>query len=74
VGVAVVGLHAHVGSGILDAGAWARTAQTLADLRPKFVDLKWIDLGGGMGVVERPGQDPLDLSAVDTALSPRSTA
>ncbi len=69
VGVAVVGLHAHVGSGILDAGAWARTAQTLADLRPKFPDLKWIDLGGGMGVVERPGQDPLDLSAVDTALS-----
>ena len=31
VGVKVVGLHAHVGSGILDAGAWARTAQVLED-------------------------------------------
>lgn len=68
VGVRVVGLHAHVGSGILDAAAWSHTAQTLADLRAKMPDLKWIDLGGGLGVVERPGQDPLDLSAMDTAI------
>jgi diaminopimelate decarboxylase/aspartate kinase len=68
IGAKVVGLHAHVGSGILDPDAWARTARILAGIRPRFPALRWVDLGGGLGVVERPGQSPLDLAAVDTAL------
>ena len=67
--VRIVGLHAHVGSGIHDPGAWARTAQTLAALRPQLPDLAWIDVGGGLGVVDRPGQPPLDLEGVNTALA-----
>lgn len=69
VGATVVGLHAHVGSGILEPEPWSRTARTLLALRSVFPDVRWIDLGGGLGVVERPGQAPLDLEAVDAALA-----
>ncbi len=68
-GVTVVGLHAHVGSGILDAHAWARTGATLTRLLDGFPDVRWLDLGGGLGVVERPGQEPLDLVALERTLS-----
>ena len=67
--VRVVGLHAHVGSGILDPVNWAATLRALATLRPMFPDVEWIDPGGGLGVVERPEQRPLDLARVDAALA-----
>ncbi len=68
-GARIVGLHAHVGSGILNPGVWADTASELARLRDDLPELRWLDLGGGLGVVERPGQEPLDLDAVESALS-----
>ncbi|HEX6201966.1 MAG TPA: bifunctional aspartate kinase/diaminopimelate decarboxylase [Thermoanaerobaculia bacterium] len=73
-GSRVVGLHAHVGSGILDPTAWARTGRVLADLLPRFPDLAWIDLGGGLGVPQRPGDAPLDLAALEAALAPLAAA
>ena len=68
-GVRVMGLHAHVGSGILDAASWARTGSALAAVVGSFPDLRWIDLGGGLGVVERPDQAPLDLAAMEAGLA-----
>lgn len=68
-GLTVVGLHAHVGSGIHDPAAWARTAAIFAEVRAALPDLRWVDVGGGMGVVERPGQAPLDLDALNARLS-----
>jgi diaminopimelate decarboxylase/aspartate kinase len=68
VGARIVGLHAHAGSGILDPGAWATTGDALDQARAHFADIRWLDLGGGLGVDERPGQLPLDLSAVDESL------
>ena len=65
----VVGLHAHVGSGILDPGAWTDSARALLDLVPEFPDLAWLDPGGGLGVPSRPGQSPLDLERVERGLS-----
>jgi diaminopimelate decarboxylase/aspartate kinase len=68
-GARVVGLHAHVGSGIRDAGTWAETASFLAEAAELFPDVTSLDLGGGLGVPARPGQRPLDLAALDLALS-----
>jgi diaminopimelate decarboxylase/aspartate kinase len=68
-GCRVVGLHAHVGSGILSPEPWAQVGEVLASLRPRFPDLAWVDLGGGLGVVERPGQAALDLDALDATLA-----
>jgi diaminopimelate decarboxylase/aspartate kinase len=67
-GTRIVGLHAHVGSGILDAEAWGRVGRVLLSMRGLLPDLQWVDLGGGLGVVERPGQEELDLDRVEASL------
>jgi diaminopimelate decarboxylase/aspartate kinase len=70
-GARVIGLHAHVGSGVRDAEAWAATASFLADVAngaPWASPVRVLDLGGGLGVPEKPGDPPLDLPALDRAL------
>jgi diaminopimelate decarboxylase/aspartate kinase len=37
-------------------------------MRERLPDLRWIDVGGGLGVPERPGQSPLDLDLVEAGL------
>jgi len=64
----IVGLHAHAGSGILDPSGWTGTAEALERARSFFPDVRWLDLGGGLGVDERPGQVPLDLERVNESL------
>jgi diaminopimelate decarboxylase/aspartate kinase len=68
-GARVVGLHAHTGSGVLSAGAWQDTGERLVELTKRFPDVRFIDLGGGLGVPEKPGQTPLDLDRVDELLA-----
>jgi bifunctional diaminopimelate decarboxylase / aspartate kinase len=65
----IVGLHAHTGSGILTPGNWTETASTLAELVGRLPDVRVLDLGGGLGVVENPNQSPLDLQAVVAGLA-----
>jgi bifunctional diaminopimelate decarboxylase / aspartate kinase len=67
-GAKVTGLHAHAGSGILDATHWADVAMFLAEQAQRFPDVTVLDLGGGLGVPEKPGDAPLDLGDVDEAL------
>ncbi len=66
--IKVVGLHAHSGSGILDSQAWKGVSLQLSELLADFPDASIIDIGGGFGVVEKPGQKPLDLVAVNASL------
>ncbi|WP_412754834.1 bifunctional aspartate kinase/diaminopimelate decarboxylase [Legionella donaldsonii] len=66
--VKVMGLHAHSGSGILTPELWQQTALMLTALAEQFPDLSVINLGGGLGIVEKPGQQPLDLAALDASL------
>jgi len=74
-GARIVGLHAHLGSGILDPAAWPALARLLASLAATAGGaLQWIDLGGGLGVPERPGQPELDLEAVQAGLAPIAAA
>lgn len=67
-GVRIVGLHAHSGSGIRDASSWGETARFLAEQAERFPDVRMLDLGGGLGVPERPDQTPLDLEALGESL------
>ena len=64
----VVGLHAHTGSGVLNPEAWLDTGRTLATLLKTFADVRYVDIGGGLGIPEKPGQRPLDLVMLDRAL------
>jgi diaminopimelate decarboxylase/aspartate kinase len=66
--VQVIGLHAHAGSGIRTSGAWGETAAFLGAAATRFPSVRVLDVGGGLGVPERPGQSPLDLDEVDAAL------
>jgi diaminopimelate decarboxylase/aspartate kinase len=67
-GATVTGLHAHSGSGILSPEGWAETARFLADVAAHFPEVHTLDLGGGLGIAEKPGQTPLDLAAVNRSL------
>lgn len=68
-GASVVGLHAHVGSGILDPESWIDTAHALLGLRERFPQLRFLDIGGGLGVPDRLGNPSLDLGALDARLA-----
>jgi diaminopimelate decarboxylase/aspartate kinase len=67
-GARVTGVHAHVGSGIRTPQAWTEVAVFLAAAARRFAEVRVLDLGGGLGVPERPGQAPLDLAALDEGL------
>jgi diaminopimelate decarboxylase/aspartate kinase len=64
----LVGLHAHLGSGNLDSKLWAETALFLSKLLPEFPEISILNIGGGLGVPEKPGQKHLDLQALDLML------
>lgn len=67
-GVKVTGLHVHIGSGVKSVETWSENALFLAKMAERFEDVRVLDLGGGLGVPERSGQDALDLVAVNESL------
>jgi diaminopimelate decarboxylase/aspartate kinase len=67
-GVKIVGLHAHTGSGVFDVRNWHEVGQLLGSLAARFPHVRAIDLGGGLGVPEKPGQVPIDLAALQGVL------
>ncbi|MCG1002352.1 MULTISPECIES: diaminopimelate decarboxylase [Halobacterium] len=70
-GFDVVGIHAHVGSGMLsesDVDAHREVVERLAAVaRDAPMDLEFVDVGGGFGVPYRPEEEPLDLDSVADA-------
>ncbi|MFK7958534.1 MAG: bifunctional aspartate kinase/diaminopimelate decarboxylase [Lysobacterales bacterium] len=66
--ITIAGLHAHVGSGVMHAGAWHRTLETMSRWLDRFPDARVLDLGGGLGVPDKTGDAPLDLEALNEGL------
>ena len=67
--VRITGLHAHLGSGILDASHWPTVCGQLASIAERVGSVRTLNLGGGLGVPSHPGEAELDLAAVDVALA-----
>jgi diaminopimelate decarboxylase/aspartate kinase len=67
-GVTVRGLHAHLGSGILDDGHWGEVYSQLASLAERIGSVTFLDIGGGLGVPSHPGEARLDIAALDKVL------
>jgi diaminopimelate decarboxylase/aspartate kinase len=67
-GATVVGLHAHVGSGVTEERTWANLLDLLASLAADFPDVRTINVGGGLAVPEQSGGRPLDLDALENTL------
>ncbi len=65
----IVGLHAHTGSGILKPGNWSENGLFFTRVKELFPEVRTFDLGGGLGVVEKPGQTPLAISEVQENLA-----
>jgi diaminopimelate decarboxylase/aspartate kinase len=68
-GTQIIGLQAHVGSGIFDITSWEHTARLLATAAAAFPEARVIDVGGGLGVPERAEQPGVDLAGLDTLLT-----
>jgi diaminopimelate decarboxylase len=69
-GLRLVGLHQHIGSGILDAPLLGQAIQVLLDVAPAFPDVQFLNLGGGLGIPYHPDEAPLDLSTLQHHLVP----
>ncbi|KRE88664.1 diaminopimelate decarboxylase [Frateuria sp. Soil773] len=67
-GVTVRGLHAHLGSGVLDAAHWGEVYGQLASLAERIGSIAFLNIGGGLGVPSHPGEARLDVAALDRVL------
>ena len=58
----VVGIHAHIGSQLLDLAPFresvAKLTEAVRDLRSRDIDVRYIDLGGGLGITYDDEQPP----------------
>lgn len=62
-----VGIHSHIGSGILDPEPFKLAVQTLMDTAGNVyqelgVDFEFVDFGGGMGIPYEPQESILDIN------------
>jgi len=67
--VTVRGLHAHLGSGVLDAAHWGEVYAQLASLAERIASVVLLNIGGGLGVPAHPGEAALDIAELDRVLS-----
>jgi len=68
-GVRITGLHAHLGSGILDVSHWRDVYVQLASIGEKIGSVRVLNIGGGLGVPARSDETPLDLSVLGATLA-----
>ncbi|HLU14178.1 MAG TPA: bifunctional aspartate kinase/diaminopimelate decarboxylase [Arenimonas sp.] len=74
IGAKVVGLHAHIGSGIHDPGHWRAVHARLAGLADGIGTVSVIDVGGGLGVAGEPDAEPFDLEGYGRLLAEAKAA
>lgn len=60
----IAGLHMHIGSQLLNPAPYGHALERVADLcrrlRARYPTFRHLDLGGGLGIQYKPGQQPLD--------------
>lgn len=60
-GLRIVGLHQHIGSGIMSVETLWRAMSVLLDAARAFPGIRFINFGGGLGVPYGPDDRPIDL-------------
>jgi diaminopimelate decarboxylase len=70
-GLSVIGLHAHGGSGVTDPGPLLAAADALLDAARAVPDLSVVDFGGGFGIPYREGEGELDVEAYGRGIAER---
>jgi diaminopimelate decarboxylase len=67
--LSIIGIHHHIGSGILDAGKFVEAITILLAIAKTFPGLSFIDLGGGIGIPYKPGDVAIDLKEFGSKVS-----
>jgi diaminopimelate decarboxylase len=67
-GVAIAGIHSHIGSGFYEAGAFRHSVEAVLKVARQFDTVEFVDFGGGFGVRYKPGQEDIDLKAFAKAI------
>ncbi len=65
----VVGLHAHIGSGVQDPTPLLSAARRLTHAAGGFPNLRWINFGGGFGTAYKPEEIDFDVESYAARLS-----
>jgi len=58
----LIGLHCHLGSGLYNTDKFEPMIQYMFDLANKIDTVKFIDVGGGLGVKYKPSERPINFS------------
>ena len=66
--VQIIGLHAHLGSGISDLAHWPRVFAELASIAERLPSVRTLNLGGGLGVPHTDSDARIDLAALNLRL------
>lgn len=53
-GIPIVGIHAHIGSGVTTVVPLLDSARTLVNVSAEFPSLEWINFGGGLAIPYQP--------------------
>ena len=67
-GLRIVGVHMHIGSGILTFGPILSGLKVLLNVAREFDDLEFIDIGGGIGIPYQQGEKAFDIAGFGTEL------
>ena len=67
--LSLTGIHAHIGTGILDPEPMLEAMRLILSIARDFPGLQFIDIGGGFGIPYHPHQAPLDLTVLGTKIS-----
>ncbi|MGC8765363.1 MAG: diaminopimelate decarboxylase [Brevinematia bacterium] len=59
-GLKIAGIHAHIGSGILEESQYVKLAEIILEIAREFDELEFVDIGGGIGVPYREKEKKFD--------------
>ncbi len=67
----IVGVHQHIGSGILDPDQYILAMDVLLKAAPEFANLEFVDFGGGIGVPYAPEDRAIDINRFGKKITDR---
>jgi len=67
--VNVIGVHFHIGSGILDFEPYIRGIKKALDISKIFKTIEFVDIGGGIGIPYRENDNNFDLEKFGESIS-----
>ncbi|HOJ49503.1 MAG TPA: diaminopimelate decarboxylase [Spirochaetota bacterium] len=65
----IVGIHSHIGSGILDVDIFIEAMDIILNEAKKFDDLDIIDIGGGIGIPYYEHDKPIDIKLLGAKIT-----